>query len=527
MLSASAVSQLSAAAIPNRELTLERQVPWVLFALGLAAIWIPERPPMADLPQHAGQIALLHDLVLGTSPWKGEVWVNPFAPYLLGYCLALPLTFVMPVAAALKCVLTSAYAAFGLAGVAIRGELGGSARMDGCYFISFLGFAYSWGLFTYLVAAPVGLAFVWLSIRFARDSTVRRGAALALLGCLLLFSHGLVFLFASAIGAAIIWLKNPNPKSVVTRALAFVPSVALAGLIFLAIHHQDAAQAVPYNAMIKMGSLLSRLQQFFTNPFGLPARLPFACFLLVLAAPIAGGLKLNTERRECFIPLGLTVAALMLAPYYVWSTAFVFNRLSLFLPPAFAWIFTDRKDMPRAGAWRTDAALFVAGLLAIVPHVVQAARFSEETRDFDKVMARAAPGQRALGLVEDIRTASGPDPAVNEFMPLWYQADKRGLVDPNFGMLHEEVVRLRNISPADIDPAFPFHADQYSWRIDDAGRYRYFFVRSAGPVPLGLFRDAPCAPGLLAESGEWRLFEGRKCQGYRRGPSDPKGPGKA
>jgi hypothetical protein len=72
-----------------------------------AMFWLAPHPPMADLPQHAGQITLWRDLLLGQSPWQSLVNINYFTPYLIGYGLALPLTFLMPVAAALKLLLTS------------------------------------------------------------------------------------------------------------------------------------------------------------------------------------------------------------------------------------------------------------------------------------------------------------------------------------------------------------------------------------------------------------------------------------
>ncbi len=37
-----------------------------------ALFWIAPRPPMGDLPQHAGQVALWRDLIKGTSPWQAH-----------------------------------------------------------------------------------------------------------------------------------------------------------------------------------------------------------------------------------------------------------------------------------------------------------------------------------------------------------------------------------------------------------------------------------------------------------------------
>src|SRR5260221_4743271 len=94
-----------------------------------ATFWIVPRLPMADLPQHAGQVALWHDMLLGTSKWRSLLYLNYFTPYLAGAGLALPLAFVMSVSAALKLVLTIAYYGFVAACVALRRRLGGDPRL--------------------------------------------------------------------------------------------------------------------------------------------------------------------------------------------------------------------------------------------------------------------------------------------------------------------------------------------------------------------------------------------------------------
>ena len=44
--------------------------PLVVFAIGVVVIWLPPRPPMIDLPQFAGQIALLDGLPPGDVPLR-------------------------------------------------------------------------------------------------------------------------------------------------------------------------------------------------------------------------------------------------------------------------------------------------------------------------------------------------------------------------------------------------------------------------------------------------------------------------
>ena len=72
-------------------------------------VWLAPHPPLADLAQHAAQVALWRDLLLGTSKWRELVEVNYFTPYWLGSGLALLLSFVVPVSAALKVVLMLSY----------------------------------------------------------------------------------------------------------------------------------------------------------------------------------------------------------------------------------------------------------------------------------------------------------------------------------------------------------------------------------------------------------------------------------
>ena len=72
----------------------------VTVAFAGATFWFAPHPPMTDLAQHAGQVALLHDLLLGHSKWQSLIYVNYFTPYLMGTVLAVPLSFVMSATAA-------------------------------------------------------------------------------------------------------------------------------------------------------------------------------------------------------------------------------------------------------------------------------------------------------------------------------------------------------------------------------------------------------------------------------------------
>jgi hypothetical protein len=150
--------------------------------------------------------------------------VNYFTPYLVGCGLAVALTFVLPVSAALKLLLALSYYAFVCACLLLRGRMGGDRRLDWLFIPGFFGLAYLYGFFPFLVALPIGLAFIVLAHRHAERPAAASGALLCLVGLVLFFSHGLVFVFANLIGA-----RLPSGE----RAFAEVP----------------AGSAIPYAAL--------------------------------------------------------------------------------------------------------------------------------------------------------------------------------------------------------------------------------------------------------------------------------------
>ncbi|HEV2531091.1 hypothetical protein [Phenylobacterium sp.] len=486
-----------------------------LFALGALVIWISPRPLMIDLPQHAGQVALLHDLALGCSPWAGEIHVNLLTPYLIGYGLALPLAFVMSAAAALKVVLTAAYGAFIWACIAIRRELGASPRLDAFYAFSFFGFAYAWGMYTFLVAAPLGLAFIWLSIRYARSGLARQGAGLAALGLALLLSHGLVFLFAGAIGGLILLVRAKSVRQLIVRSWPFWILLAAAAAFAILTRQREAAITHDFAAKVVFGAWRAHLLSALLNPFDAPFS-PWPAFCIpIFGLPLIAGFRPDWRAREALVIVGGVLGAMLLAPHYAWSTALLYERFALFLPPAYAWLLREQPPAPDSLARRLQPRLgLIAGLAAaaiLLQHARLSFEFGREQRDFDGVLAAAAPGQRALALIYD--PTSQVDRSSNAYMhhALWYQAERGGFVDFNFAAFHPQIARFRPAATPAVDEIIAQNPTRFDWRADAGDRYRYIFVRSAGAPPAQMFQGATCAPVQIAAAGKWRLYEHRPC----------------
>ena len=486
----------------------------LLFVLGAAAIWIAPRPMMIDLPQHAGQVALLRDMILRRSPWAGDIRINLLTPYLIGYGLALPLAFVMSAGAALKVVLTLAYGAFIAACIGIRRELGASPRLDPYYAVSFFGFAYLWGMYTFLVAAPLGLAFIWLAIRYARSGAARQGLGLAALGLALLLSHGLVFLWACGVAGLLLLVRARSLRGLIVSSWPFWILLAGAAGVFLLTREREAAITHGFGATIIFGPWQARVISLFGNAFDAPySRWPLLCFPLFVGLPLLAGYRPDWRNREAVVIAGAVLATIAFVPHYAWSTAMLFERFGLFLPAAYAWLLVERPPAPNSLALRLQprvgllAGLAVAAVLA--QHVRLAYDFGREQREFEPILAAAAPGQRALTLVFD--RASQVDNDVDAYMhhALWYQADRGGFVDFNFADFHPQIARFRPGATPPIDEYLAQDPSRFNWRTDHADRYRYIFVRG---VPLAqTFAGAPCAPVQVALSGKWRLYENRPC----------------
>jgi hypothetical protein len=497
----------------------------VLFVLttlwGAAIFWVARHPPMADLAQHAGQVMLLRDLLFGPGRWSEVVRLNWFTPYLIGYLLSLPLSLVLPIAAAMKVVLSLAYLAFVWMCVRIRAHFAADARLDWLFLVSFFGVAYRWGFVTFLVAGSIALGVLLLSSRYARQPSPARGVGVFVAGLLLLASHGLAFLFGWASGVALLaaeWVKRRF------HLAAFLPHALLAlgfAAYFLISRTVEADFNVPYDYLKMTDFKWTRLVKVPLYTVGMrenPGLLPLAA--LLLAVPWLYGLRPSRERSIACIPFALVVSIMLFVPSFALNTAFLYERFALFLLPAYAWMFAP-SPQPTGGEvrrWsrRLAPVVMVAScwiLLGVT--TLQAWRFGQETRELDAEISRLEPYQRALILVFDGASEAASNPFIYIQYPAWYQAEREGMVDFNFAWFPPQIVRFR---PGHLPPWRPgneWRPERFDWRQHEGAKYRYFFIRDAGNFGPGLFKGADCVPTRIWSSGVWEIFERRGCPAPR------------
>lgn len=477
---------------------------------------------MIDLPQHAAQVALLRDLLLGQSPWGDLFRINLFTPYLLGYALALPLSFVMPVAAALKLLLSVAYVAYVFMCVHLRRQFGADPRLDWLCLLGFFGFAYDLGFFTFLLGVPIALGFILATERYLHHQSIPRMLGLFFLGLVLLASHGLLFLFAWTVGLGMLVLHVRGLWRALRSMLPFAALSLAFGAYILVNRQVNKNMQTSLTTITRWNGGLWRLPRILVyaltgNARGWTLIAWGAVTAALLCVPWLLGLRVTRRPESSWVVLVALVLIFVLAPGNAAGTVFFYPRFALFLLPAYAWLFRHEPIPPESERrFRSvHAAMLVLlvilcwGILGV--HTLRSWRFAQESASFDAILEHLEPGQRALALVFD--PYSDADGGLWAYLhyPAWYQAEKQGLVDLNFAWAPPQIVRFRPDRLPAVEPGFEWHPERFDWARHHGSDYRYFFVRSTKPLPDALFKGADCPPTLVQSADAWRVFEYRGC----------------
>lgn len=481
-----------------------------------ALVWLTERPPMIDLPQHAAQVALLRDLLLGHSAFDELLRINLLTPYLIAYGLALPLALVMPAAAALKMVLMLAYYAYVALCVQLRRVTDGDARLDWLAVPGFFGFAWSWGFVTFLVAAPLGLLFILWAWKYAQAPSRPLAVRIAVAGLALFFCHGMVFALAVAVGAALLTLRLRAPRAILGAGWPYLLLFGFALAFFVFVRQGEPPPPYPYeysSEPLTWHHGPRRLVEFFIYPLGHNyGRIFVPLTLALMAVPWLLGLRPSHARRLQAVPLAVLGAIWLLVPSYAANTAFLYERFAIFTLPFYALLFgapavPPRRRWPRAGA----AALPALCLLFLALLAARQLRFEAEARDYDRVARVLQPGQRALMMIFEPHSEAAKAPVYLHYAA-WYSAEQHGLVDFNFAWVRQPMVRYRPGRLPSIAPGFEWKPQAFDWERHAGQLFRYFLVRSSQPLPPTLFANRHCTVRPIAESGAWKVYERKECR---------------
>jgi hypothetical protein len=512
---------MSASASPRRE----SGGVFVVVAAGLLAtipIWLSTFPPMTDLPQHAAAIALLQEMRRGGFPYEASFQFNWFTPYLFGYLLVYGLLPFVGIVTACKIIVSLALAAMPVSTALVLTESGTDSRWALLTIPAMYGFAYQWGFLNFLVAAPLGLLFVWLTLRQARNPTIGGALALGVSVVGLFFCHALICAFFGLIAGGILLLSAGTLSAAIRRLMPLttvVPVIIVwaAGRVGRSVVRLPAVwdldwffTAEPYYAFLAQSTTQGgwgwgRVTGLFPRLLGMGDGGLSALFGLALVLlPFAAGARL-TRRPAKWIPFIACVAALLFMPGVFFDAAFLFQRFSMFALPLFLMTLEAPagRTWPR-WTWPACGAL-AAGWIGIVS--LNTMRYESNAAGFDQVLARMEPGERALSFAFE-RDADGTIAPVFLHFPSWYAAVKAGLVDPSIVSEPAALVHYRpTLQPVAGLLAFEWNPGAFEWTRYGGAQYRYFVVRA--PIDLGprIFAHATCNIRLAYYVNHWWLYE--------------------
>lgn len=494
-----------------RAVSAERALLLVATMLGAATFWLAPRLPMVDLPQHAGQIAVWRDLLLGVSPFSADLRISLFTPYLIGYALALPLAFIMEPGEAIRVVMTLAFPAFVAAARSLRRELGGDPRVDWLFLFGFFGQAWNWGFYTFLVAAPATLWMIRFAARFDAVPSLRRGAALVGCGLVLLFCHGLQFLFAGAAGTAIVLervireARQQGARAGVVAGLRRVGPFVLLALAFLAFMAIRSALVGPDDvAPVTWPGPPIWLRPLTVITFiwsGAPDPALLVITLLALLAPL--GMNLAPARGPGLALLLLVVAIGLFGVSSAMYTGFLYERFALYVAPFWALSLKPGSSTTRARGGLP--VLIVCAFAALAAHAWRIVAFAREDRDFTRILDAVAPGERGISLIYEKTAPSAGSDHVYLHWGGWAQAARGAFVDFNFANFAPQIVRFRPDKVPPVNRTLPPSA--FDWLAWGASGYDVFITHGTqADKDAYLLSRAPCALTATATAGAWTLY---------------------
>lgn len=476
-----------------------RRLFWLTALVASLLHWIPHFPPQIDLSQHAAQIRLLHDYLLGRDfAFREILSLNLFTPYLPAYLVGALLTGVMPVVVAVKLLWT--LGAFGTVYAAsrVRTLLGSGDAWDWIMIPGLFGVTFQWGFLTFLFALPFGIGVVELWVRHLHTPQRWRGAMVGLALACLFFAHSLVTAWVMTVCAAMLLTTASTVPDLLRRARRTLP---LLTPLPIAILWLARTRGVAQTQSTTTWNWDTRYLTFFPQWFGISDRwVALLLGLTLIGVLIANGARL-TKDNVSRAPLLVTILILIAGPNLLYGNAMTYNRFFSLLGPTLGWALATGGTHSYASRMRRSALPIIASTFLLICGV-RMVRFAGEQVDFEQILQQMSPGQRVLSVVQERSSAAlGYSRAYLHF-PVWYQAERGGLVEPSFAAYLPMIMRFR--APGDAAAPYEFESRPDLEAIAQLTRFRYMLVRSATAEPPLL---RPHAFTLVAHEGLWWLYQ--------------------
>ena len=471
----------------------------------ISPIWLTEIPPMVDIPQHASQIATLKQILEGADNDNLRAFeINWFTPYLTGYLLGTVLLTVFPIQVAIKLLLSAAMlATFILTGMLLK-TVGADERWKWLTLPSIYGYCFNWGFLNFIVATPLGLLFLLLSVRYSRSRNIALPVSIALLSIMLFFSHIIILGFMSLLAISYHFaVHHSNIKTFIQKCWPYTIPIPL--IVIWGINtYSGESQVSTATTVWRYG--IHRIAELRLHYAGFEqGGMEYLPAIFLMCVPFFFRARFNKSPAR-WLPFLTGLLVYLLFPLHTFGTAFLYPRFGGFLPVLWymAW---DTPSSPQKHQKKSWAILIIlVGILAF--HLTRFGLFASEQRHFHQILDAMEPGKKSQSLVYTNK-APGFHVPVYLHMPAWYQATKRGVSDFSFALFMPEMVRYTKEASSNVASikagACCYHKG-FKWGPMDQ-QYTYFVVRNKNDIGEAAFGGRAI---LEKQSGLWWLYKNNK-----------------
>lgn len=454
--------------------------------LALATIWLFRYPAGVDLPQHANILRILADFGDPHLGYGAFYERQLLTPYLVTYLLALPFAKLFGALAAVKILLSIAAIATPRTMIQWLRSLGGEPWWGLFGFPLTFGFAYQWGLFSFMLATPLMFAFLLADRRVAERLTARAAGSAAAWAVVLCFCHGVTFVVAAMIIGIEALVDLARTRRFRAFALRLGPCIAGAAVL-------AAWQLRP--GIPGMGQITEwppnndRFVAFLSGEFvGWASYWPALAGAMILIVMTLVSRPVLAWSPDRLIPLGVGLAHYLLLPEMIGPTWLVGMRMVMFVHAFGAGAFDPGLPGPPGRGRRVMRGVTAAIVMAcLVVQGIRMAIFNHELRGLTALIDAIPRGVDVQELVVD----TGPNSeafgrgAIGQVTG-WVTAANGGFLSNDSGGYFQLPIRR--------PPGRPW-----------VGEYHWFVARGASDIPMRVASRVG-AVDVVKHAADWWLF---------------------
>ncbi|UIP25393.1 MULTISPECIES: hypothetical protein [Acinetobacter] len=484
-----------------KKFDLERYFLYLVVFFTIAIILNGSYLPMVDLPQHAGQVAALNDLIKGQSHWHDLVELNFRTPYLVGYLSWLVLLQFFDIVTSSRVLVSLAFLLFVFSVNKLQKKIQASNIVTWIAIPSFFGFNYEWGFITYLIAISIGILFFIQNIKLAENLNIKNCLLVTLFGVFLFFSHILSFLFFCLLSFVFVFFNLMDKKKIL-KILPLYFVFFLLVIMYLSIGDTLSSQ-YDYGVNVMYHSFTEKVKNLMVYPFSMASGSVVIYSILLLIAPFLMGYMFTKDAVK-YIPLSIFILVWFSLPYFINNTYFIYERYSILFFVFYYIIFDKLNEFRYENYFK---ALFLFVIIYLLSDDYKNIIFAKkETVDFATLVNKLPEEKRVLGLIFEPISPSLTVPFTYVHFGSWYQAQKGGWSDFNFAWFHPQIVRYKPDQTPEAKPGFEWRPYDIL-KLNSCQNYDMFIVRAYDLSIANVIEHSPCHNYRIRFSeGNWLVF---------------------